>query len=169
MLTTRRNSHVWTWQEKENDIGRCTYNWQCGSPGTSGRSGIRPKIIGDGLAIEPEQGVLVAPFDGHVIHLIDSHHSLVLGHESGLELLFHIGVNTVSLKGEPFTPHVKSGDKVKQGDVLIEFDMDRIREAGLPVITPVVVANGDAVAELKTKLGPVKKNETEIMEIVMKK
>ncbi|CAH8768508.1 PTS glucose transporter subunit IIA [Paenibacillus dendritiformis] len=127
------------------------------------------KIIGDGLAIEPEQGVMVAPFDGHVIHLIDSHHSLVLGHESGLELLFHIGVNTVSLKGEPFTPHVKTGDKVKQGDVLIEFDMDKIRAAGLPVITPVVVANGDAVAELKTKLGPVKKNETEIMEIVMKK
>lgn len=126
------------------------------------------KVLGDGIAIEPTQGVLIAPFSGEVIHLIDSHHSLVLGHESGLELLFHIGVNTVTLKGKAFKPHIKSGDKVKQGDILIEFDMDQIREAGFPVITPVIVANEDAVLDLKTMFGPVQANVTKVMEIQMK-
>ncbi|WP_019421339.1 PTS sugar transporter subunit IIA [Paenibacillus sp. OSY-SE] len=126
------------------------------------------KIIGDGIAIEPEQGVLIAPFDGQVIHLIDTYHSLVLGHESGLELLIHIGVNTVSLQGKPFKPHVKTGDKVKKGQTLIEFDIAQIKEAGLPVITPVIVANGDVVAELKANTGSVTANSNELMEIVLK-
>ncbi|MCG7408454.1 PTS glucose transporter subunit IIA [Paenibacillus sp. ACRRX] len=126
------------------------------------------KIIGDGIAIEPEQGSLVAPFDGHVIHLIDTHHSLVLGHESGLELLVHIGVNTVSLQGKPFTTYVKSGDKVKKGDKLIDFDIAQIKEAGLPVITPIIVANGDIVAELKVNQGQATANSSELMEIILK-
>lgn len=126
------------------------------------------KIIGDGIAIEPSQGLLIAPFDGHVVHLIDSKHSLVLGHESGLELLVHIGVNTVSLEGKPFTTHVKSGDKFKQGDKLIEFDMEAIKAAGLPVITPIIVANGDVVQELKVNEGAVTAGSGSLMEIKMK-
>lgn len=126
------------------------------------------KIIGDGIAIEPTEGVFVSPFDGHVVHLIDSHHSLVLAHESGLELLVHIGVNTVSLQGKPFKPHVKSGDKVKKGQTLIEFDIAQIKEAGLPVITPIIVANGDIVAELKANTGNVKADTDELLEIVLK-
>lgn len=126
------------------------------------------KIIGDGIAIEPTKGVLVAPFDGHVIHLIHSHHSLVLGHESGLELLVHIGVNTVSLQGKPFKPQVQSGDKVKTGQMLIEFDIAQIKAAGLSVITPIIVANGDLVAELRTNAGDVTANLDKLMEIVLK-
>lgn len=126
------------------------------------------KIIGDGIAIEPTQGLLIAPFDGHVVHLIDTKHSLVLGHESGLELLVHIGVNTVSLEGKPFTTHVKAGDKVKKGDKLIEFDIEAIKAAGLPVITPILVANGDVVAELKVNEGAVTAGSGTLMEIKMK-
>ncbi|UHA71795.1 PTS sugar transporter subunit IIA [Paenibacillus sp. 481] len=126
------------------------------------------KIIGDGIAVEPTEGILIAPFDGEVIHLIDTHHSLVLGHESGLELLVHIGVNTVSLQGKPFKTYVKSGDKVKKGQTLIEFDIAQIKEAGLPVITPIIVANGDVVAELKVNTGAVTAGSGELMAITMK-
>ncbi|MGZ9586830.1 PTS sugar transporter subunit IIA [Paenibacillus marinisediminis] len=126
------------------------------------------KIIGDGIAVEPDQGLLIAPFDGHVVHLIDSRHSLVLGHDSGLELLVHIGVNTVSLQGKPFKTYVKTGDKFKKGDKLIEFDMDMIKAEGLPVITPIVVANGDAVASMKVHEGSITAGSGELMEVIMK-
>lgn len=126
------------------------------------------KIIGDGVAIEPTEGVFVAPFDGHIAHLIDTHHSLVISHESGLELLVHIGVNTVSLQGKPFKTYVKTGDKVKKGQTLIEFDIEQIKAAELSVITPVIIANGDIVAELKANLGDVTANVTELLEVVFK-
>lgn len=126
------------------------------------------KIIGDGVAIEPTESVLIAPFDGHVVHLIDSYHSLIVGHQSGLELLVHIGVNTVSLQGKPFKPYVKSGDKVKRGQTLIEFDIAQIKEADLSVITPIIVANGDLVAELRANTGNVTANLDKLMEVILK-
>lgn len=127
------------------------------------------KIIGDGIAIEPSEGVLVSPVDGKVIHIIDkSFHSLVIGHESGLELLMHIGVNTVQLQGNGFKPLVKSGDVVKKGQPVIEFDMASIKEAGYPVITPVVIANGDAVKESTFSTGSVTAGSSTIMEVVLK-
>jgi len=126
------------------------------------------KIIGDGIAIEPNEGLLIAPFDGHVVHLIDTLHSLVLGHESGLEILVHIGVNTVSLQGKPFKTYVKTGDKVKKGDKLIEFDMDMIKAEGLPVITPIIVANGDVVSNLKVHEGAVTAGTGVLMEVTVK-
>ncbi|MCR8846518.1 PTS glucose transporter subunit IIA [Paenibacillus sp. SC116] len=126
------------------------------------------KIIGDGIAIEPTEGVFIAPFDGTIVHLIDSHHSLVMASETGVELLVHIGINTVSLQGKPFTPHVKSGDKVKKGDTLIEFDIAQIKEAGLPTVTPIVIANGDIVAELKAHEGNVTAGSSELLELTLK-
>ncbi|WP_438444037.1 PTS sugar transporter subunit IIA [Gorillibacterium sp. sgz5001074] len=101
------------------------------------------KHMGDGVAIEPSQGVLTAPFDGTVAHLIQTKHALILEHESGLQLLVHIGINTVALKGEGFRAMVGTGDKVWAGQPLIEFDMDFIRAKGFPLITPVVLANGE--------------------------
>ncbi|WP_088549835.1 PTS sugar transporter subunit IIA [Paenibacillus aquistagni] len=126
------------------------------------------KIIGDGVAIEPEQGSLVAPFDGEVVHLIDTLHSLVIKHDSGLEILIHIGVNTVSLQGKPFTAFVKTGDSFKKGDKLIDFDIAAIKEAGLPVITPIVVANGDVMESLKIHEGSAAAGSGELMEVVLK-
>ena len=76
-----------------------------------------------------------------------------------MELLIHVGMNTVTLNGEGFTPHAEAGDKIKKGQLLLEFDMDFIRSKGLPVSTPVVIANLDEGQEISCRLGAVKKGE----------
>lgn len=106
------------------------------------------KFMGDGFAIVPTVGKLVAPFDGTVVHLIDTHHALIVEHASGLQLLLHIGINTVKLQGEGFKAMVATGDAITSGQPLIEFDINAITAAGYPVITPVVVANHEVVDKL---------------------
>lgn len=108
------------------------------------------KHMGEGIAVEPTEGKAFAPFDGTVAHVMDkSKHAVILEHESGVQLLIHIGINTVGLKGNGFTTHVSTGDKVSKGQLLIEFDMDLIRQAGLPLVTPVLIPSGlDAVREV---------------------
>ena len=113
------------------------------------------KFMGDGVAIEPTEGVLVSPFDGVVAHLIDTHHAVIVEHSSGLQLLLHIGVNTVGLKGQGFTAKVNTGDSIVAGQTLIEFDLETIRAAGYPVITPVVVANMELLSDLDYDFKPV--------------
>ncbi|MHA0855318.1 PTS sugar transporter subunit IIA [Paenibacillus sp. CMAA1364] len=107
------------------------------------------KHMGDGIAIQPTDGKVIAPFDGKVTHLIHTNHAIVVEHPSGVQLLIHIGINTVALKGEAFTAHVSTGDSFKAGDLLIEFDIDAITKGGYPTITPVVVANEDEVKRLE--------------------
>lgn len=104
------------------------------------------KMMGEGTAIEPAEGKMYAPFDGKVAQLIKSKHAVILEHESGVQVLIHVGIDTVSLKGSAFSPAVQTRDKVKQGQLIMEFDLDMIREAGLPIISPVIVPDGiDAV------------------------
>lgn len=104
-------------------------------------------FMGQGVAIEPAEGRLVAPFDGTVAHVIKTRHAVMLeDNATGLQYLFHIGINTVGLKGEGFTSHVEAGDSVKAGQTLIEFDRDAIKAAGYPVVTPIIVTNGDELA-----------------------
>lgn len=109
------------------------------------------KAMGEGVAIEPTEGKVVAPFDGKVAHLIEkSKHAVILEHATGVQVLIHIGVNTVSMKGEGFKAHVSTGDEVKAGQLLIEFDMAAIQAAGYPVITPVLIPAGiDAVKSVE--------------------
>ncbi|MNN40654.1 Glucose-specific phosphotransferase enzyme IIA component [compost metagenome] len=97
--------------------------------------------MGNGIAIEPKEGKLLAPFDGKVAHIVKSGHALILEHASGLQLLLHIGIDTVSLKGSAFQSHVATGDSVKAGQILIEFDLAAIRAAGLSAISPVIVTS----------------------------
>lgn len=109
--------------------------------------------MGQGVAIIPSEGKVYAPFDGTVAHLIKkSKHAIILADDHGVQVLIHVGINTVSLKGEGFTAHVGTGDQVKKGQLLLEFDIDRIQQAGLPVITPVLVPDGQegiqSVAEM---------------------
>ncbi|RUT35562.1 PTS trehalose transporter subunit IIBC [Paenibacillus zeisoli] len=113
--------------------------------------------MGQGIAIEPTEGRVVAPFDGVVAHVIKSKHAVILQHASGLQILVHVGIDTVSLKGNGFTSHVQAGDEVKAGQLLIEFDMEAIRAAGLPLITPILIPDGqEVVGQLKEQpLGPV--------------
>lgn len=107
------------------------------------------KHMGDGLAIEPVEGKVTAPFDGTVAHLIHTNHAIIIEHASGLQLLIHIGINTVAMNGDGFTAHVGSGDSFKAGDTLISFDIAKITAAGYPTITPIVVANEDDVKQLE--------------------
>lgn len=101
------------------------------------------KQMGQGIAIIPADGKVYAPFDGTVAHLIKkSKHAIILADSNGLQILIHVGINTVSLKGEGFTAHVETGSNVKKGQLLLEFDIDLIEQAGLPVITPILVPDG---------------------------
>jgi len=99
--------------------------------------------MGQGIAIEPIVGRLVAPFDGKVAHVVKTNHAVILEHASGMQLLLHIGIDTVSLKGSGFISHIANGDIVKAGQTLIEFDLDAIRAAGLSTITPVIVTSSE--------------------------
>ncbi|WP_019639666.1 sucrose-specific PTS transporter subunit IIBC [Paenibacillus fonticola] len=127
------------------------------------------KHMGDGFAVEPSEGKLFAPFDGEVAHIMNkSKHAIILARESGMQLLIHIGINTVSLKGEGFTTHVQTGDTVKAGQLLIEFDVGAIQQAGLSTVTPVIVPSGtEQVAGLTVKAsqGPVTANKEVVMDV----
>ena len=92
---------------------------------------------------------LSAPADATVDNLFDTHHAIGLVTDTGAELLLHIGIDTVKLNGEHFTPHVKNGQKVKKGDLLISFDIDAIKAAGYLVTTPMIVCNTDRYAAVK--------------------
>lgn len=100
------------------------------------------KHMGDGLAIIPSEGKVYAPFDGVLEHVFKTKHALILSDTEGLQVLIHVGINTVSLKGEGFTTHVESGMSVKKGELLLEFDKEAIEAAGLPVITPIIIPDG---------------------------
>jgi len=114
------------------------------------------KLMGQGIAIEPHEGKLYAPFDGKIAQLFKTKHAMLIEHRSGVQVLIHVGVDTVSLKGEGFTAHVATGDKVKQGQLLLEFDIAYIQEAGYPVITPCIVPDGqEAVKSVEEHPGDV--------------
>lgn len=95
------------------------------------------------MAVILDEGVVYAPFDGTVEALFLTGHAIGLKSEGGVQLLIHIGLDTVNLNGQHFTPAVKNGDSVKVGDVLIRFDLDVIRQAGYDVTTPVIVTNSN--------------------------
>ncbi len=105
--------------------------------------------LGEGIAVEPSEGKLYAPADATVDNLFDTHHAIGLVTETGAELLLHIGIDTVKLGGEHFTPHVKVGQKVKKGDLLISFDMDAIKAKGYLCTTPMIVCNTDDYKAVK--------------------
>jgi PTS system beta-glucosides-specific IIC component len=99
------------------------------------------KIVGDGLAVEPTIGKVLAPFDGVVLAAPETKHAIGLRSRSGAELLIHVGLDTVQLNGEGYTSHVHEGDTVAKGDLLLEFDIDAIKNAGYEITTPIVVTN----------------------------
>lgn len=99
-------------------------------------------MMGQGVVIEPSEGRVVAPFDGSVALLFPTKHAIGLVSDQGVELMIHIGIDTVKLDGQHFTAHVKQGDRIKRGDLLVEFDKDAIKAAGYETQTPVIVTNG---------------------------
>ena len=107
------------------------------------------KMMGDGFAVEPANGNIVSPVSGTVSSIFPTKHALGLVTDSGLEVLVHIGLDTVSLEGKPFTVHVSEGQKVAAGDLLVTADLDAIRAAGRETSTVVVFTNGDAIKSVK--------------------
>ena len=107
------------------------------------------KMMGDGFAVEPANGNIVSPVSGTVSSIFPTKHALGLVTEAGLEVLVHIGLDTVSLEGKPFTVHVSEGQKVAAGDLLVTADLDAIRAAGRETSTIVVFTNADAIQSVK--------------------
>lgn len=99
------------------------------------------KVLGDGIAIMPEEGKVFAPVSGEIACVMDSKHAVALTSDDGLEVLIHVGLETVELQGKYFTAHVENGTRVKEGDLLLEFDLDAIKKAGFKTVTPVVITN----------------------------
>ncbi|RAL24280.1 PTS sugar transporter subunit IIA [Thermoflavimicrobium daqui] len=127
------------------------------------------KMAGDGLAIVPTQGEVVAPISGKVTHLFDTHHAIGITTKEGLEILIHIGIDTVKLDGKGFNAYVEVGDEVKQGERLITVDLNLLKESGFAISTPIVITNGEVVAEQKVlATGNVIAGEDEILSILLK-
>ncbi|WP_206098264.1 PTS sugar transporter subunit IIA [Paenibacillus ihbetae] len=125
--------------------------------------------MGKGIAIEPSEGRLISPFDGTVAHVIKTKHAVMLEDTAtGLQYLFHIGINTVGLKGEGYTSQVNAGDSVKAGQTLIEFDMEAIKAAGYPIVTPIIVTNADELsASVEGHTGNVTAGTDSILSITL--
>lgn len=104
--------------------------------------------LGEGLAIEPTEGKLYAPFDGEIVTFFPTGHAIGLKSADGVELLIHVGMDTVKLNGEGFTPKAKQGDHVKKGDLLLEFDIAKIKAAGYSIVSPVIVTNTDDYTDI---------------------
>lgn len=125
------------------------------------------KIMGDGIAIIPEDEMLIAPADGEITVVMEgSFHAVGMKLENGVEILLHIGVDTVGMNGEGFKPYAKVGDKVKAGDQLIGFSKSAIAAHGLRDITMLIVTNGDECPPVKLLSGmKAKAGETVVAEM----
>ncbi|KGP74408.1 PTS sugar transporter subunit IIA [Pontibacillus yanchengensis] len=127
------------------------------------------KMMGEGIAIEPANGEVVSPVEGEVVQVFPTKHAVGLQTKSGIELLVHIGLETVSMDGEGFEAHVKQGDKVSAGDKLITFDVDLVNEKAKSSVTPVIITNSDSIENLETlNTGEAVKGETELLHVQMK-
>ncbi|MBU6376570.1 MAG: glucose PTS transporter subunit IIA [Bdellovibrionales bacterium] len=107
------------------------------------------RVLGDGVAIDPVDGVVVSPVDGKIAQIFRTHHAVGIVTDDGLELLIHVGIDTVKMQGRGFKAFVKQGDRVKAGDRLIEFDLELVRKEAKSTITPVIVTNTEGVQSLQ--------------------
>lgn len=129
------------------------------------------EAMGKGIAIEPSKGSVVSPVNGTVVVAFKTKHAIGLVSDSGAEILIHVGIDTVQLDGEHFTSHIKQGDRVKVGDLLVEFDIEKIKAAGYQVTTPVIITNssnyigvdpiGNGTVRQQERLLSLNKEETE--------
>ncbi|MEG7969564.1 MULTISPECIES: PTS sugar transporter subunit IIA [Bacillus cereus group] len=127
------------------------------------------RMMGDGVAIDPTEGVVVSPVDGEIVQLFHTKHAIGIKAKNGTEILIHVGLETVKMEGEGFEAHVSEGQVVKAGDKLISFDLELIREKAKSTITPIVITNTDAAESIKTTVGvTATKGSTEVMKVTMK-
>ena len=106
------------------------------------------EVLGKGCAIEPDKGEIYAPADGVILKIAESSHAVSLRCDSGVDLLIHVGMDTVERHGAGFAPQVRAGEHVQSGQLLLKFDLQKIRADGYPLTTPVVVTNSDAFSDV---------------------
>ena len=121
--------------------------------------------MGNGIAIQPTDGKVCSPVNGTVDMMFDTGHAVSLISDNGIEILIHVGLETVGLNGAPFQVKVQSGQKVKKGDILMIADLDAIKAAGLPTITPVLVCNSDDYTTFNTTIGKAVTNADVVIEV----
>jgi glucose-specific phosphotransferase system IIA component len=127
------------------------------------------KMVGDGVAIEPNENIVLSPVKGKIIQVFPTKHAIGIETDNGLEILIHLGIDTVELKGEGFNAFVKVGDRVNIGDKLLEMNIEIIQEKGKSTHTPIFITNMDKVKELKLmNKDSVKAGKDIIMEIKLK-
>lgn len=123
------------------------------------------EAMGKGCAVIPTEGKVYAPFDGTIVGLLDSHHAVGIESENGIEILIHVGMDTVKLNGKHFTCHIEDGQHVKCGQLLLEFDIDTIKKEGYEVVTPIVITNSDEFTEITTEAAGQVKNGDELLKL----
>ncbi|WP_238898963.1 beta-glucoside-specific PTS transporter subunit IIABC [Clostridium sp. YIM B02500] len=124
------------------------------------------EIMGKGAAIIPSKGIAVSPVNGVISALFETKHAIGITAEDGTEILIHIGLDTVKLGGKHFTAHIKSGDKVKIGDLLVEFDIEAIKKEGYEVITPVLVTNTSDYKDVLSLIDKDVKEKDELIKVI---
>ena len=122
-------------------------------------------MIGNGIAIQPTDGTVCSPVNGTVDTMFETGHAVSLISDSGIEILIHVGLETVGLNGAPFQVKCKNGQKVKKGDILMIADLEAIKAAGLPTITPVLVCNSDDYATFNVSTGKAVTNDDVVIEL----
>ncbi len=123
-------------------------------------------VLGKGVAIRPEEGKVYAPVDGEISVLFPTFHAIGIRTEEGANLLIHIGLNTVQLEGKGFTPKIRQGDKIKKGQLIMEFDKELIEKAGFSTETPVLVSNADDYADVVAREGEKKAAGEELLTVI---
>ena len=121
--------------------------------------------MGNGIAIKPTDGKVCAPVNGTVDMMFDTGHAVTLVSDNGIEILIHVGLETVGLEGKPFQIKVQNGQKVKKGDILMIADLAAIEAAGLPTITPVLICNTDDYTTFNTTTGKAVTNADVVIEL----
>lgn len=122
--------------------------------------------LGEGVAIIPEDGNVYAPCDAKVTTTMDTKHAVGLTTKSGVELLIHVGLDTVSLEGKPFQYYVKEGDEVKKGQLLLSADLKAIEASGLKTHTPVIITNADDYVSIKSVEADNVKNGDKLITVI---
>jgi len=109
------------------------------------------KMMGDGVAIKPNNGTVVSPVQGKIMQVFPTKHAIGIQAENGTEILLHIGLETVNLNGEGFTTHIEEGDNVKVGDALVTFEKEIVEEKAKSTITPVIITNTAEMKDIQMK------------------
>ena len=118
------------------------------------------KVLGDGIAVDPTEGTVYSPVDGTIFQIAHTFHAMGIESDDGLEILVHLGIDTVKLEGKGFQSVVEVGQKVKKGDKILEMDIGFIREQGLSPMSPCIITNLDAIKSMTACPGPAEGGRT---------